>query len=497
MPAKRSAAFTLKTLAMVAVTALLPTSTALASDSMLSAPAQVVTTQSVGVQMFEWTWNSLAKECTSKLGPAGYDWVEVSPPQEHIVGSEWWIHYQPVSYKLESKLGTRVEFAAMVETCGKAGVSIIVDAVINHMAASATPGWAGTKHDKYEYPGLFTFDDFHHCNSASGEIKDWNDEIEIQECELLGLSDLNTANAGVRAKIVAYLQDLLSLGVKGFRVDAAKHISVADLKEIVAALPSETSFLFEVYDGPVKPAEYREFGNTFGFKWSRLVPGMFEDAGLLAGEASPAVLELLEPASGTIAMVTNHDTERDKSTLSYKDKAKFELANMFMLSIPYGKPMIYSGYAFAERDAGPKVLPNGKTADAVCPAIASAATVGKVAHGSFVCSHRWAGITGMIQWRDTVGSQAPQAYVTKGNAYGFSRGKLGFVLFNSGPSKFTGAVKTTLPAGTYCNAAVTGKLAAKVSCAAAARVIVARDGTAKVSMPAWSAVAISKASKLK
>ena len=495
MPAKRSVTFALKTLTLAAIAALLPAGVAIAADTTES--VQVVTAKSVGVQMFEWNWASLAKECTSNLGPAGYDWVEVSPPQEHITGPEWWIHYQPVSYKLESKLGTRAEFAAMVETCGKAGVSIVVDAVINHMAASATVGWAGTKHDKYDYPGLYSYDDFHHCDSTTGEITNWYDEVEIQECELLGLSDLNTASPSVQNKIVAYLKDLRSLGVQGFRIDAAKHIAVNDLKEIVAALPNDTSFLFEVYDGPVMPAEYRAFGNTFGFKWSRLVPGMFEDAGLLAGEASPAVLELLEPASGTIAMVTNHDTERDKSTLSYKDKAKFELANMFMLSIPYGKPMIYSGYAFADRDAGPKVQANGKTADALCPTISSAATVGKVSHGNFVCSHRWAGITGMIQWRDTVGTEAPQAYVAKGNAYGFSRGKLGFVLFNSGPTKFSGTVKTTLPAGTYCNSAITGRLAAKVACAPSARVSVAKDGTARVSMSAWSAIAISKASKLK
>jgi alpha-amylase len=497
MPSKRSASLFFKSLAFAAAAALVPTGLASASDSMVTPPAQVVTTKSVGVQMFEWTWNSLARECTTNLGPAGYDWVEVSPPQEHIVGSEWWIHYQPVSYKLESKLGTRAEFANMVDTCEKAGVAIIVDAVINHMAASATAGWAGTKHDKYEYPGLYSYEDFHHCDSSTGEITNWYDLTEIQECELLGLSDLNTSSPTVQAKIVDYLQDLLSLGVQGFRVDAAKHIAVEDLKQIVAALPRSTSFLFEVYDGPAMPALYREFGNTFGFKWSRLVPGMFEDAGLLSGEASPAALELLEPAEGTIAMVTNHDTERDKTTLSYKDKVKFELANMFMLSIPYGKPMIYSGYAFADRDAGPKVLAHGKTADAVCPAVSSAATVGKVAHGSFVCSHRWAGITGMIQWRDAVGAAAPQNYVSKGNAYGFSRGKLGFVLFNTGPTKFVSSVKTTLPAGTYCNVAVTGKQGSKIACASSARVTIAKDGTAKLNLPAWSAVAISKASKLK
>ena len=497
MPKNRSLKLVAKALAAAAALALLPAGVSLAADSSQDTSGQVVTTQSVGVQMFEWNWNSLAKECTTNLGPAGYDWVEVSPPQEHITGAQWWIHYQPVSYKIESKLGTRAEFANMVDTCGKAGVSIIADAVINHMAASDADGWAGTKHGKYDYPGLYTEADFHHCDSTTGGIDDWNDLTQIQECELLGLSDLNTSSPKVQGKIVDYLKDLRSLGVKGFRVDAAKHIAVEDLKQIVSAMPSDTSFLFEVYDGPASPALYREFGNTFGFKWAKRVPSMFDDAGMLSGEASPAVLELLEPADGTIAMVTNHDTERDHTAVTYKGKARFELANMFMLSIPYGKPMIYSGYAFSDRDAGPKVAANGKTADATCPSAPSAATVGKVALGNFVCTHRWAGITGMIQWRDVVGTEKPAAYVNKGNAYGFSRGKLGFVLFNSGPTKFTGSVKTLLPAGTYCNQAVTGTLKAKVSCATTARIVVAKDGSAKVNMAGWSAVAISKASRLK
>jgi alpha-amylase len=481
-----------KSLAIAALAALLPASMALAAD-----PSQVVTTQSVGVQMFEWNWNSLAKECTNNLGPAGYDWVEVSPPQEHITGDQWWVHYQPVSYRIESKLGTRAEFANMVETCGKAGVSIIADAVINHMAADSTDGWADTKHGKYDYPGLYTEADFHHCASALGGIEDWNDLTEVQECELLGLADLNTSSAKVQGKIVDYLKDLRSLGVKGFRIDAAKHIAVDDLKQIVSAMPSDTSFLFEVYDGPAKPAEYAEFGNTFGFKWAKLVPSMFDDAGMLAGEASPARIELLEPAQSTIAMVTNHDTERDKSTLSYKNKLKFELANMFMLAIPYGKPMVYSGYAFSDRDAGPKKQANGKTADAVCPAKPAALTVGAVAAGNFVCSHRWAGITGMIQWRDSVGSEPVQGFYDKHNAYGFSRGNQGFVLFNTAPTKFANTVKTTLPAGTYCNLAVTGRQGSKVACAAAAQVVVAKGGLVKLNLPGWSAVAISKASRLK
>ena len=477
----------------LALTAALASATGAYSAS--AAPSQPITTHSVGVQLFEWNWNSVAKECVSNLGPAGYNWVEVSPPEEHIVGDQWWVHYQPVSYQIESSLGTRAEFANMVDTCGKAGVAIIADAVFNHMAASDTVGWAGTTHGKYSYPGLYTEADFHHCASASGGIENWDSLYQVQECELLGLSDLDTAKANVQANIIAYLKDLRSLGVAGFRVDAAKHIALADLKPIVAALPSDTQFMFEVYDGPADPAGYRKIGNTFNFNWARALKGMFNVPGMLGGAASPNSLNALDQSNASISLVANHDTERDGSTLSYLNGRRFEQASMFMLAVPYGKPMVYSGYAFSDRDSGPAADAKGKTLDASCPAVVSAADP-VLTDGSFVCEHRWPGITGMIQWRKTVGDAKVIQVYNRDSAYAFSRGKLGFVLFNTGLGNFVKTIKTGLPAGTYCNQAVTGTITGKVSCPAKAKFVVAKDGTTAFKLGPISAVAFSVASKL-
>lgn len=56
---------------------------------------------------------------------------------EHIQGPQWWTRYQPVSYQLVSRSGTAQEFSDMVKRCNAFGVSIIADAVINHMAAGS------------------------------------------------------------------------------------------------------------------------------------------------------------------------------------------------------------------------------------------------------------------------------------------------------------------------------------------------------------------------
>jgi alpha-amylase len=63
----------------------------------IETPAQPV----AFVQLFEWHWPDVARECEKYLGPKGYSAVQVSPPNEHIQGPAWWTRYQPVSYKIE------------------------------------------------------------------------------------------------------------------------------------------------------------------------------------------------------------------------------------------------------------------------------------------------------------------------------------------------------------------------------------------------------------
>jgi alpha-amylase len=44
--------------------------------------------KTVIANLFEWNWNSVASECTNFLGPRGYGYVQVSPPQEHVRGQD-------------------------------------------------------------------------------------------------------------------------------------------------------------------------------------------------------------------------------------------------------------------------------------------------------------------------------------------------------------------------------------------------------------------------
>ncbi|CAE6492160.1 unnamed protein product [Rhizoctonia solani] len=80
----------------------------------------------ISVQMFGWNWKSITAECEQFLGPAGVGYVQVNPPQEHLNGDQWWVDYQAVSYQLQSKRGSRSDFAEMIGRCKNAGVKVSV-----------------------------------------------------------------------------------------------------------------------------------------------------------------------------------------------------------------------------------------------------------------------------------------------------------------------------------------------------------------------------------
>ena len=412
----------------------------------------------VGVQLFMWPWNSIAKECEF-LSDSGIDWVLTSPPQEHITGAAWWTTYQPVSYKIESRLGTRDEFKSMVEACNRAGVDVIADAVINHMTAqSSGTGYAGTEFTKYEYPGIYTREDFHNCNlTPNDQISNYRDLGQVQTCELLGLSDLDQKKENVQKQILIYLNDLLSLGVAGFRIDAAKHIYAPDLKVIIDQLPKGTRVIHEVIRGggePVQPEQYLSSGDVWEFDYARAMKSYFKSE-VITPAGSAVRFQNYTPSNQTISFISNHDTERNGQTLSYKDSRYFELATAMMLAEDYGQPMLYSSYAFNSYDAGPYETTKG-VGEANCEGVSEPKDSYKA--DEWICQHRWVSTLNMIRFRDFVAdAEVTDKFRVRG-VYGFARAGKGYFITNVFDNKeMPVEVATTLPDGEYTDLIDGGK----------------------------------------
>jgi alpha-amylase len=401
-----------------------------------SAQASPPGDKDVTAVLFEWNFASVAKECTNTLGPAGYGYVQVSPPAEHIQGGQWWTSYQPVSYRIAGRLGDRTAFENMVDTCHAAGVKVVADAVVNHMSAGSGTGTGGSSYGKYDYPGLYSSPDFDDCRS---EIDNYRDRYNVQHCELVGLADLDTGEDHVRGKIAGYLDDLLSLGVDGFRIDAAKHIPAADLANIKSRLSDPGVYWKqEVIHGAgeaVQPGEYTGNGDVQEFRYAYDLKRVFNNENL-------AYLKNYGEGWGYLSsgvsgvFVDNHDTERNGSTLSYKDNANYTLANVFMLAWPYGAPDVNSGYEWSNHDAGP---PNGGRVDACW-------------QDGWKCQHAWPEIKSMVAFRNATRGQAVTNWWDNGNdAIAFGRGSKGYVAINHESGALTRTYQTSLPAGTYCD----------------------------------------------
>jgi alpha-amylase len=228
------------------------------------------------VELFGWPHADVEKECPT-LAKLGYLGVKVFPPNEHVMSSQpfsdalnpWYFFYQPVSYRLQGRMGTRDELRRMINACRKVGVRVYADAVVNHMVGcgnDANPNhrngaggggctyWPnknssmvggpspaytqcyaytyGTHTDQppsQEFPAVpYGPTDFH-CERA---LNSWTDPLILNAGWLSGLVDINTGKESVQERIADYLTDLIGIGFSGFRIDAAKHIHPDDLVQI-------------------------------------------------------------------------------------------------------------------------------------------------------------------------------------------------------------------------------------------------------------------------
>jgi alpha-amylase len=242
------------------------------------------------VELFMWPHTEVAKECEI-LAKMGYMGVKLFPANEQIMSYEtfsndlnpWYFAYQPVSYRLQGRMGSRDDLRNTINTCRKAGVRLYADAVINHMTGGGNDAnnyhrnpnagcttW-GTKNSSLninslgtniepfengpspmytqsyvytegtytkqppsqEFPAAHYGPTDFHCERS---LNSWTDPLTLNAGWLSGLVDLNTESEFVQNRIADYLTDLLSIGFSGIRIDAAKHISPDDLVSIFTKL---------------------------------------------------------------------------------------------------------------------------------------------------------------------------------------------------------------------------------------------------------------------
>jgi alpha-amylase len=470
-------------------------------------PVFALNPSDTSVQMFEWSWNDLATECTQFLGPQGYGGIQISPPGASRTTSTWWGVYQPVNYvNLTSRFGTSAQLQSMINTCHAAGVRVYADVVVNQMAAdsSATAGVAtdGSTWNSatLAYP-YFSASDFHAaCDIQPADYNSAAGRSNVQTCRLSGMPDLNSESSYVRGQVVNYLDALLALGIDGFRIDAAKHQAAASLQAILGSVKSShpTTNLGEpiwvtqeiVPDGEVVRSDYFPVGTVNEFQFAYAMRDAFRDANGASPSTIPTMMGtwnnwggtwgFVQPTNATV-FVNNWDTERNGGSLAASNYTgatndtqgshRYDLANIFMLAQGYGEAQLHSGFRFTNVD---------QDRPSASPYLNGVAQVN--VNWDFV--HRWGDIAPMVKFRSAAHGQAQTNWVTgSANQIAFGRGNVGFVALNNSTSAWSRSFHTGLPAGTYCNVVHGLKNAGGTACTSDS-VTVDASGNASITVPA-------------
>ena len=240
-----------------------------------------------------WSWNfPTIAENMKKIADSGYTMIQTSPVQgsyapegsgkkifdENVTEGNWYYYYQPTEWKIGNNiLGSRDQMKQMMDSAAKYGIDVIVDVLPNH-----------TAFDIDEVSENFVNavggrDKLYHSNGLQ-PVRDYNDRLECTLWAAGGLPDVNTENPDFQKYYMEFVNDLLSLGVKGFRYDTAKHIGLPSdpvdkesgvkqndfwdvatgrkaVKGVKLAVPEDQLFIYGeiLQDRNVKEQEYAEY----------------------------------------------------------------------------------------------------------------------------------------------------------------------------------------------------------------------------------------------
>lgn len=211
------------------ILSLLPAISLLAENRVTPNP-DAVNTESI---LHVWSWNfPTIAENMARIADAGFTMIQTSPVQTCYFpeGSSkklfdekegnWYYYYQPTDWKIGNQIvGSREQMKQMMDSAAKYDIRVIVDVLPNHTAFdidAVKPEFykaVGGRDKMYHSQGLYP-------------VRDYNDRLECTLWGSGGLPDVNTENPDFQKYYMQFVNDLLSLGVRGFRYDTAKHIGV-------------------------------------------------------------------------------------------------------------------------------------------------------------------------------------------------------------------------------------------------------------------------------
>jgi len=286
------------------------------------------------------------KSKLSYIKDLGVTAIWISPPSENELlsrdGTESGYHgyFTKDYYNADPHYGTKQDLIDLVDEAHNLGLKVILDVVPNHTADYLTAGASSYTSSTYQPDAPFNNPAWFHQN---GDITDWTNEWQVQNCDLGGLDDINHSNADARAAIKdVYKMWVDDTGVDAVRVDAARSIDKNFLAEFqnYLGVPS----FGEIFVGDVDyVSDYQDY------EWGVLdFPLFFQARDVFANDASfYNVKSILDQdykysnANHLVTFIDNHDRDRFLC-LANDNYQKLRLALTFLFTVR-GIPDVYYG----------------------------------------------------------------------------------------------------------------------------------------------------------
>lgn len=327
---------------------------------------------------FDWPY-AMVEQRARQIQQAGYQSVLVSPPMKSLKrdsGTEWWQRYQPQDYRvIDNQLGNTQDFKRMLDTLKALGVHVYADVVFNHMANESD------KRSDLQYPSDADLADYqrnreyYQAQRLFGDlsqplfgcsdfveafgIEDWQDRWQVQNGRITGgPSDPGLPTLRVCPHVVeqqqTYLRALKQLGVKGFRIDAAKHMTLEHLKQVWTEEICQDVHIFGeiITSGGATKPEYELFLEPFlaqtrlgayDFPLFQTLFDALDTQGSLKSLVDPYCFGQALSESRAITFAITHDIpNNDVFANLVMSEANEWLAYCYLLGRDGGVPLIYT-----------------------------------------------------------------------------------------------------------------------------------------------------------
>ena len=240
-------------------------------------------------------------------------------------------------------------FDKLVYELHQRNMKLVLDIVCNH----SNPDFSGKKGELYDDGvKIADFNDdkdnwYHHY----GEVQNWEDEWQVQNCELSGLATFNENNIAYRNYIKSAIKQWLDRGVDALRVDTVKHMPIWFWQEFNADILTHRPdvFIFGewIYSDPRNDRSV-EFVNESGM--TILDFGLCVAIREVLGKGAEAGFSLVQDvldldyryygATELITFIDNHDMPRFQSLNPDPEMLRVAIG---LIMTTRGIPCIYYG----------------------------------------------------------------------------------------------------------------------------------------------------------